>query len=204
MENESKVWYRNYSCAIKSAPDDIIRIESIIATIQNERNMSRSEAVLTMFLAGVEILSQNPLFMSAESSTDKAIAEQVQRVSANKQNSNRLIYLLREMGEAAFVAWAQENDIDYSATIAEAADQSADTFCRTKSSYSFRADQFLANFLEQNGPTKVDEIFAAAEIAGILPDPKISDQSIKKNFLRTIASNRGYSSCEHRGVWQIP
>ena len=59
-------WYRNFSVHLKGEPSKIVAIEQLIATLQTTQNLTRHQALLRIFEAGLQALAEDPSFASLD------------------------------------------------------------------------------------------------------------------------------------------
>ena len=91
---------KNFAAYIEMSPEDVGRIDAMIAAIQNQLNLSRWDAIATMFIWGFEI--------AMEKLKDEVLRESVRRVLVNRKladaldrerrHNKRIYEAVRELG----------------------------------------------------------------------------------------------------------
>ena len=197
-------WYRNFAAHIRGEPDEIIAIERMIVRLINEHNLSRDEAIQRIFLAGIDHLLTEPTMDDPVIRRSRVIARQVEELTAQKTDSQRLTYIYEQLGLDAFVTWCTEQGIDPQPTIQQYS-VATDSFTPQRQSWTESTLVWLRRMLSDGQSHAVEEILQAAARDGILPDILVDEAGYKRSesSLRAIASMHHFSGGK-RGQWQLP
>jgi len=201
----TRVFRKNFAAYIEMSPEDVGRIDAMIAAIQNQLNLSRWDAIATMFIWGFEI--------AMEKLKDEVLRESVRRVLVNRKladaldrerrHNKRIYEAVRELGyeQAMKIASAEglsTEDADRAIKGAKPRDGEAPA--------GDLAREWLRELLEDGAEMNVKEIKELAVRDGWLPeDGAIGyDDAYKRGWgmLRQAAMKLGVSGGDKRGVWQ--
>ena len=196
---------KNFAAYIEMSPEDVGRIDAMIAAIQNQLNLSRWDAIATMFIWGFEV--------GMEKLDDDVLRESVRRVLVNRKladaldrerRHNKRIYdAVREMGyeQAMKIAAAEglsAEDADQAIKGAKPRDGDAPA--------GELAMEWLKELLEDGREMEVKEIKEMAVRDGWLPEDGTAEyEEVYKRgwgLLRQAAVKIGVSGGGRRGVWQ--
>ena len=201
----TRVFRKNFAAYIEMSPEDVGRIDAMIAAIQNQLNLSRWDAISTMFIWGFEV--------GMEKLDDDVLRESVRRVLVSRKladaldrerRHNKRIYdAVREMG------------YEQAMKIASAEGLSADDADRAIKGAKPRdgempagelAMEWLKGLLEDGEGIDVKDIKELAVRDGWLPEDGADeyDRVYRQSWglLRQAAAKLGASGGDKRGVWQ--
>ena len=190
-------WYRNFSVHLKGEPSKIVAIEQLIATLQTTQNLTRHQALLRIFEAGLQALAEDPSFASLDLKEAVELSRlfDLAKAKAARRREFRTIY--QELGPEEILKVAKESGVGLDELLNEYRLVVVDT----KRSELFGL--WLAEHLSDGEEHAVEDIIEAASEDGLLADAENDAPrfELDVSLLRTVASRRGYSK-GRRGFWR--
>ena len=177
-------------------------VEKLLSRVINSRNIQYNEAVRYVFLFGYEKLIAMSEFeiTDAYDKLNIGILRELQKIQFEENRDQHLYKLLEKMGRECFTEWCIANSVNPEPIIGGFAEFMArETIDETKN-----IGLWLEDKLHDYMPHRYTGLLVDAQIDGILPDQILypDEYRSKLKTLSNIASSRGYSSRERRGVWQ--
>ena len=201
---KDREWFRNYAVFYKDSPTRIEAIEQLIVTIQNELNLSRSEALRAIFDAGVEIKAEDPQYGTvalkqaiAEARLFHALALEVER-----QKERAAAY--KVLGPLGILEVAEQLGIqaDDASAVIEACKKAVGLQRDLPPSHAFKV--WISYHLQDGEEQRYEEIVAAAVEDEVLPPPdQVEEHKRALGLFKQVASSMGASG-GRRGWWKMP
>ena len=194
-----KEWYRNFAAHIRGPREFIEGIDRMIATVQNELNVSRVEAIAQIFLWGLhaavgEVKDEE---VRREMRATGIKLKLMRAIRDERRDDQELKAALREMGLDRVVEVAEKAGLTEEDVNEVVASLKADMSWYDKTSI------WLDTLLSDGEERSVQSVQRAAMAAGILPiDPATEDFEDQWGNMRTVASRMGVSRGGKRGYWQ--
>jgi hypothetical protein len=190
---------RNFLGAVNfdDQPHIIRSIRKRIANLANILGLSKSNTMLEIFFAGLELLEaeietgkrDKVNVTIGEDARQYVIAKKIAEITEHKTRLQELSEIQKEMGMVKFVDWCKKNDIDYEDLFRHLPQISLKDSDRLRS--------WLFSHLDGKGEVKTSKIKEAAYSEGIIHDPKGWGRMSK------IAARMGTTGGKH-GYWQLP
>lgn len=201
----ARVFRKNFAAYIEMSPEDVGKIDAMIVAIQNQLNLSRWDAISTMFIWGFEV--------GSEKLKDEVLKESVRRVLVSRKladaldrerrHNKRIYEAVRELGyeQAIKIATSEGLSVkDASRAIQGSKPRDDDA------PVGELMMEWLKGVLEDGRAMDVKEIRELAVKDGWLPDDGAEEYEREYRqgwgLLRQAANRLGVSGGGKRGVWQ--
>jgi hypothetical protein len=195
-----RVFRKNFAAYIEMSPEDIGTVDKMIAAIQNVLNVSRWDAISTMFLWGFEVAATKLESEELRSQMERVLVarQYADELDRRRRHNKRIFAGVKELGYDAAIKVAQEAGLDLNVVkeLIEEAKPKGDDITTMD-----RMSLWLSTVLGDGVEHAVEDIKEMAIGDEILPGRE--DEGYKKAWdtLRATASRAGYCGGA-RGMWQ--
>lgn len=205
MPAEDKQWFRTYAVFYKSDPAMIESLEELIAELQNRRSISRSDAVKTIFDAGVEALAKDPEFGNPSLIMSMSEGRLLHAISLEAKRQEERAQALQFLGPLGILEVAGRLGIDEESAmqVLESCKRAAGQSGPLPTSHAYKL--WIMEHLKDGEAHRYQEVVSAAEEDGLLPRQGDNEKEHERalSLLKNVASGMGVSGGK-RGWWQLP
>lgn len=196
-----RVQRKNFAAFVEMSPEEIGKIDRIIAEVQNYLNKTRWEAITQLFFWGIEVAGGK---LEKESTRQEIrrllISRQFADILDQERVLNKRIFgAVKELGrEKALEIAAREGlDIGEVKALMEKAIPADEEMAPT-----VQMGFWLHEVLKDGDAHPIENVQQQAIEDGILPTENDPDFDRHWNRLKAVASRSGYSSRASVGVWK--
>jgi len=181
-----------YPAYIKGPPEEVLPTEETFVKIWAAMGCSRTKAINEIFEAGLDaVLDKNEELKSVVDSSAMAIKKKWQEKIAAVSRQGQLEYIYEHSTLDEFIGFCTENGIDHEAFLEGYRIDTAET--KTKSE---NMTSWLKYILADGEEYSVGDIKESAEI------DKVVNNDSDWRLMKSVASQKGYSSGGRRGYWR--
>jgi hypothetical protein len=196
-----RVFRKNFAAYIEMSPEDIGTIDRMIAAIQNMLNVSRWDAISTMFLWGFEVAAAKLESEELRSQAERVLVSRqyADELDRRRRHNKRIFAGVKELGYDGALQVAVEAglDLDVVKELIEEAKPKGDNL-----TVMDRMSLWLSTVLGDRMEHTVEEIREMAAHDEILPDEESEEYTRAWDMLKKTASQAGYCGGK-RGTWQM-
>lgn len=194
--SKNQEWYKNYGVHLRGTPNYIMASEECIARVMSSQNLSRQDAINTIYINGIRSTSKDENLGSPKLEGLLANGDFFAELRQAQKQQKSLVEAYADLGAVEFQEIARRHGIDVDGFLNEYRMPVMSMFESIK--------RFIVNELEDYQPHSIDSLRIAAIERGLLPDPNEPGYDKTWQTFKQAASELNVSG-KHtkRGEWQL-